>query len=178
MMQQPPSGGADQPQQQVLQQQQQQQHQLQQQQWMAMQYPPAAATMMMQQQMMAQHQYMAAYPPHPQQQQPYQQQYQQQQGSSDENKTIWIGDLHYWMDESYLNNCFGQTGEVSSLKVIRSKQTGQSEGYGFVEFCSHAAAEKILHSYNGTLMPNTEQPFRLNWATFSTGERRSDVGSD
>ncbi|PIA56380.1 hypothetical protein AQUCO_00700594v1 [Aquilegia coerulea] len=74
--------------------------------------------------------------------------------------------------------CFGQTGEVSSIKVIRNKQTSQSEGYGFVEFFSRAAAEKILQSYNGALMPNTEQPFRLNWASFSTGERRSEVGSD
>ncbi|THG06247.1 hypothetical protein TEA_025836 [Camellia sinensis var. sinensis] len=59
-----------------------------------------------------------------------------------------------------------------------SKQTGQSEGYGFIEFLSHAAAEKVLQSFNGTTMPNTEQTFRLNWATFSAGDRRSDVGSD
>ncbi|KAL5720875.1 tRNA selenocysteine 1-associated protein 1 [Ranunculus cassubicifolius] len=66
---------------------------------------------------------------------------------------------------------------LSSIKVIRNKQTGQSEGYGFVEFYAHSSAEKILQNYNGALMPNTEQPFRLNWASFSTGERRTDVGS-
>lgn len=27
-------------------------------------------------------------------------------------------------------------------------------------------------------MPNTEQPFRLNWATFSNSDKRSDNGSD
>lgn len=27
-------------------------------------------------------------------------------------------------------------------------------------------------------MPNTEQPFRLNWASFSTSDRRTDAGSD
>ncbi|KAF5176665.1 Polyadenylate-binding protein rbp47 [Thalictrum thalictroides] len=147
-------------------------------------YPAAAATMMMQHQMMSQ-QYPQQYMPYPQHQQQQQQHYQQQQqqgggggGSAEENKTIWIGDLHYWMDETYLNSCFGQTGEVSSIKVIRNKQTAQSEGYGFVEFISRAAAEKILQSYNGALMPSTEQPFRLNWASFSTGERRSEVGSD
>ena len=31
--------------------------------------------------------------------------------------------------------------QVVAIKVIRNKQTGQSEGYGFVEFYSHAAAE-------------------------------------
>lgn len=69
--------------------------------------------------------------------------------------------------------------QVLSVKVIRNKQTGQSERYGFVEFNSHATAEKVLQSYNGTMMLNAEQPFRLNWAGFSTGEKRAaDPGSD
>ncbi|KAI8013452.1 Polyadenylate-binding protein RBP47 [Camellia lanceoleosa] len=53
-----------------------------------------------------------------------------------------------------------------------------SQRYGFIEFVSHAAAEKVLQSFNGTIMPNTEQTFRLNWAGFSTGDRRVDAGSD
>jgi len=62
--------------------------------------------------------------------------------------------------------------------VIRNKQTGQSEGYGFVEFYTHTAAEKVLHTFSGHIMPNTDQPFRLNWASFSMGDRRTDVASD
>ena len=68
--------------------------------------------------------------------------------------------------------------QVASIKVIRNKQTGFSEGYGFVEFLSHAAAEKVLQSYTCIPMPNTDQPFRLNWATFSMGDKRSNNGSD
>ncbi|PSS31404.1 Polyadenylate-binding protein [Actinidia chinensis var. chinensis] len=147
-----------------------------QQQWVAMQYPAGAAMVMQHQMMPPPH-----YPPHylpyhhhhylPQQNQP-------QPGSNGENKTIWVGDLHNWMDEDYLNSCFASTGEVTSIKVIRNKQTGLSEGYGFVEFFSHAAADKILQNYTGKTMPNTEQPFRLNWATFSMGDKRSNNGSD
>ncbi|KAJ8628702.1 hypothetical protein MRB53_022025 [Persea americana] len=161
-------------------------------QWVAMQYPASAM-------MMAHH-----YPPH--NLVAYHQQ-SHRQGSTDENKTIWVGDLHYWMDENYLHSCFAQTGEVGhfksvvlspssslilwgarkklghsiqvvSIKVIRNKQTGQSECYGFVEFLSHPTAENVLQSYNSATMPNTEQPFRLNWASFSSGDRRSDVSSD
>ncbi|GLT98340.1 hypothetical protein SLE2022_158490 [Rubroshorea leprosula] len=154
------------------------------QQWMgAMQYPAAAMVMMQQQMMMYPHHYMAynqhfQYQQYQQKQQLQQQFSQKQQGSADEVKTIWIGDLLHWMDEAYLHSCFSQTGEVSSVKVIRNKQTSQSEGYGFVEFYSHAAAEKVLQSYSGSFMPNTEQPFRLNWASFSANDRRSDTGSD
>ncbi|XBH92603.1 hypothetical protein VPH35_083693 [Triticum aestivum] len=100
------------------------------------------------------------------------------QPGQEENKTIWVGDLHYWMDENYLHTCFGYTGEVVAIKVIRNKQTGQSEGYGFVEFYSHAAAEKVLDGFAGHIMPNTDQPFRINWASFSMGDRRSDIASD
>ncbi|CAA6664983.1 unnamed protein product [Spirodela intermedia] len=153
-----------------------------------MSYP--AATMVMQHQMMGvggpppppqfaphylPYHHVAPVPPQYHQQQMQQ---PQQQGSAEENRTIWVGDLHYWMDENYLQHCFGHTGEVVLVKVIRNKQTGQSEGYGFVEFYSHAAAEKVLQSFNGMIMPNTDQLFRINWATFSMGDRRSEVSSD
>ncbi|KAG2333685.1 hypothetical protein Bca52824_004865 [Brassica carinata] len=108
---------------------------------------------------------------------------QQQQGgyhhpqTLEEVRTLWIGDLQYWVDENYLSSCFSQTGELVSVKVIRNKITGQPEGYGFIEFVSHAAAERTLQTYNGTLMPGTEVAFRLNWASFGSGQK-VDAGPD
>ncbi|GER49873.1 polyadenylate-binding protein RBP47 [Striga asiatica] len=168
------------------QQQQQQQQQLQQQQqwaamqqyqqqWMAMQYP----AVVMHQNMMYNQHYVPYYPHH-QHQFPQPRQSNQIQSSGEDNKTIWIGDLLPWMDEAYLNSCFSQTGEVVSVKIIRNRHTGQSERYGFIEFSSHTAAETALQGYNGTTMPNADQPFRLNWAAFSGGggDRRPEAGSD
>ncbi|KAF2304976.1 hypothetical protein GH714_000835 [Hevea brasiliensis] len=117
----------------------------------------------------------AAAPPQQQQFQHAQQQQPGQPASADEIRTLWIGDLQYWMDENYLHSCFAHTGEVVSVKVIRNKQTGQVEGYGFIEFTSHGPAERILQTYNGTPMPNGEQNFRLNWASFSGGDKRDDT---
>ncbi|KAG1368298.1 Polyadenylate-binding protein RBP45 [Cocos nucifera] len=123
--------------------------------------------------------------PPPQQFQPQQPQMQYpapaaapQPASADEIRTLWIGDLQYWMDENYLYGCFVQTGEVLSVKIIRNKQTGQSEGYGFIEFATRATADRVLQTYNGQMMPNVEQTFRLNWATSGSGERRGDEGAD
>ncbi|KAM7266636.1 hypothetical protein ACFE04_004533 [Oxalis oulophora] len=165
-------------------------------------YPPAAPTaaMVMQHHMMPGQHYPPPPPPpppHHQHYMAYHHQYQhppqivvaspQHQGSNTsinggggggENKTIWVGDLHHWMDENYLHTCFASTAEIASIKVIRNKQTGLTEGYGFVEFLTHATAEKVLQNYPGIAMPNTEQPFRLNWATFSTGDKRSDNAPD
>ncbi|XP_039035922.1 polyadenylate-binding protein RBP45C-like [Hibiscus syriacus] len=97
---------------------------------------------------------------------------------SGEIRSLWIGDLQPWMDENYLISIFAQTGEMVSAKVIRNKQTDLPEGYGFIEFVSRAAAERILQSYNGVPMPSAEQNFRLNWASLGSGEKRQDEGHD
>ncbi|RZC66580.1 hypothetical protein C5167_010263 [Papaver somniferum] len=73
-----------------------------------MQYPGDAATMVMPHQMISQH-----YPTHimgfyHQQQQRH---IEESFSSSEENKTIWSSDLHYWMDENYVH-----TGEVINIK--------------------------------------------------------------
>ena len=96
----------------------------------------------------------------------------------DEIRSLWIGDLQYWMDENYVFSCFATSGEVVSVKIIRNKQTNLSEGYGFVEFVNRAAAERTLATYNGTVMPQTEQAFRLNWASLGAGQRRQDDSTD
>lgn len=64
--------------------------------------------------------------------------------------------------------------QLVNVKIIRNKQTGQSEGYGFIEFSSRASAERILQTYNNTLMPNVEQNYRLNWAAYGSGEKRGE----
>jgi hypothetical protein len=42
---------------------------------------------------------------------------QNQPTSAEEVRTLWIGDLQYWMDENYLFNCFAQAGEVNKLQL-------------------------------------------------------------
>jgi len=93
----------------------------------------------------------------------------------DEIRTLWIGGLQYWMDETYLSqHCFAYTQDLLSLKIIRNKQTGQPEGYGFLEFASHAAAQMALQNYNGLQMPMSDQFYRLNCATVDIGEKRPE----
>uniref|UniRef100_A0A0E0EC23 RRM domain-containing protein n=1 Tax=Oryza meridionalis TaxID=40149 RepID=A0A0E0EC23_9ORYZ len=115
-----------------------------------------------------------APPPPPQQQQYGAQMAGGPAPGGDEIRSLWIGDLQYWMDESYLSNAFAPMGQqVTSVKVIRNKQSGHSEGYGFIEFQSHAAAEYALANFNGRMMLNVDQLFKLNWASSGAGERRA-----
>ncbi|KAL5077921.1 hypothetical protein RYX36_016905 [Vicia faba] len=103
---------------------------------------------------------------------------QAQSATVDEVRALWISDLQYWMDKNYLYQCFSHTSEVGSVKVIRNKQTNQSEGYGLLEFTSHSGDERVLQSFNGTIMPNGGQNFRLNWASFSSSEKRHNDSRD
>ncbi|KAG8060632.1 hypothetical protein GUJ93_ZPchr0002g26821 [Zizania palustris] len=86
----------------------------------------------------------------------------------DEVKTLWIGDLQAWKDENYIYNCF-----VQSAKLIRDKQSGQLQRYGFVEFISHATADQVFQTYNGQMMLNVKMVFRLNWV--NAGEKCDDT---
>eukprot|EP00898_Chlorokybus_atmophyticus_P000822 jgi/Chlat1/1740/Chrsp13S02170 len=96
-----------------------------------------------------------------------------------ESRTLWIGDLPWWMDEAYLTQLLNSAArEVNGVKVMRNKLTGQPEGYGFIECASHASAERILATYNGQPVTGTEYVFRLNWATFGIGEKRPADGSN
>jgi RNA recognition motif-containing protein len=89
-----------------------------------------------------------------------------------------MGDLAYWMGESYLLSLFASTGEVLSAKIIRNKVTGYSEGYGFVEFTNNLAAQKVLQTYNGVPITGTDQFFKLNWASHSGGQQHGGSGNN
>ena len=44
-----------------------------------------------------------------------------------------------------------------SVKLIRNRSTGASEGYAFLEFRTHETADNILKSFNGQPIPGTDQ---------------------
>lgn len=52
-------------------------------------------------------------------------------------RSLWLGDLSQWMDEAFLFNLFVGTGQLVSVKLIRNRTTGVSEGYAFLEFRTH-----------------------------------------
>ncbi|KAK3124270.1 hypothetical protein QOZ80_7BG0584180 [Eleusine coracana subsp. coracana] len=86
-------------------------------------------------------------------------------GGPDEARSLWIGGLLPWMNEDYLYSCFTRVPELVSIVVRRNKHTGQSTGFGFLNFADHSTADHVLQSYNGQKMPNAKRDFRLKWHT-------------
>ena len=70
------------------------------------------------------------------------------------------------------SNCF-----LWPRQMHRNRTTSLHEGYGFVEFKTHKAADSILNSLNGKQIPGTTQCWRLNWATFGIRDKRSIVAA-
>jgi len=57
---------------------------------------------------------------------------------------IYVGNLHFNVNEDELRKAFEEYGEVSSVKIISDKYSGRSKGFGFVEMQNDKEALKRL----------------------------------
>ena len=63
---------------------------------------------------------------------------------------IYVGSLHFKMNEAELKEIFEEYGEVTSAKIIIDKYSGKSKGFGFVEMPNEAEAKKAIEELNGS----------------------------
>lgn len=90
--------------------------------------------------------------------------------------TIWMGDLEPYMDEMFIKRAFETSGEnIVSVKVIRNKATGQTLGYGFIEFANSTSARDAMLKLNGKLIPGAPtRRFKLNHASYGKDSTSSN----
>ena len=65
---------------------------------------------------------------------------------------VYIGHLPKGFEEEELKKFFTQFGGVSKLRVSRSKKTGRSKGYAFLEFEDKEVADIAVKTMDGYLM--------------------------
>jgi hypothetical protein len=65
---------------------------------------------------------------------------------------LFVGNLAYSTTDERIQQAFAQFGEVVSATVIMDRATGQSRGFGFVEFANEASARTAIESMNGTVL--------------------------
>ncbi len=62
---------------------------------------------------------------------------------------IYVGSIHFKMNEAELKEVFEEYGEVTSAKIIIDKYSGKSKGFGFVEMPNEEEAKKAIEELNG-----------------------------
>ena len=62
---------------------------------------------------------------------------------------IYVGNLPHKATEDELRQAFAEFGQVTEVRLIMDKFSGESRGFGFVEMPSKAEAEKAIEQMNG-----------------------------
>lgn len=75
---------------------------------------------------------------------------------------IYIGNLEYGVSEDKLKEVFSEFGEVSSVKLITDKYSGQSKGFGFIDMPDNGEADTAITTLNGKALNG--RPIKVNEA--------------
>ena len=62
---------------------------------------------------------------------------------------IYVGNLAYNATEDELRSAFGAFGQVTSVKIVRDRETGRSRGFAFVEMEDGEGAQNAVAQMNG-----------------------------
>ena len=64
---------------------------------------------------------------------------------------IFISNISFKVREPALQELFATYGEVTSVRIIKDKETRRSKGYGFVEMANDSEALAAINALNGTI---------------------------
>jgi RNA recognition motif-containing protein len=62
---------------------------------------------------------------------------------------IYVGNLSYDVTEQELEEAFKAFGQVTSVRILKDKFSGQSKGFGFVEMPRKAEGQAAISGLNG-----------------------------
>lgn len=63
-------------------------------------------------------------------------------------KKLYVGNLSYNLSSSELTEVFNVVGKVKSVKIVTDRETGKSNGYGFVEMETPESAKEAVEKLN------------------------------
>jgi cold-inducible RNA-binding protein len=63
-------------------------------------------------------------------------------------RKLYVGNLPYETGETELQELFGRSGNVESVRVMRDMATGRARGFAFVEMSSDDEAQKAITELN------------------------------
>ena len=69
---------------------------------------------------------------------------------------LYVGNLSYSTTENDLRTLFAEAGVVTTVALIKDRETGSSKGFAFVEMATQAEAETAIKKFNGYAMGSRE----------------------
>jgi RNA recognition motif-containing protein len=72
------------------------------------------------------------------------------------NSKLYVGNLSYSSTEEDLRDLFAQAGTVTSVALIKDRDSGRSKGFAFVEMSNQAEAQKAIEMFNGRSLSDRE----------------------
>jgi polyadenylate-binding protein len=92
-----------------------------------------------------------------------------------QSASLFVGDLHPDVTESFLFDIFKNVGSVASIRVCRDHMNRQSLGYAYVNYHNVGDAERALEIHNFHVMKG--KPCRIMWSQRDPALRKSGVGN-
>ena len=74
---------------------------------------------------------------------------------------LYVGNLPYDTTEDAIREMFAQSGTVTSVALIKDRDTGQSKGFAFVEMSTQREAQAAMSSLNGRMIGDRELKVNL-----------------
>ena len=69
---------------------------------------------------------------------------------------IYVGNLSKSTTEEDIKTLFAQAGAVSTVEVVKDRDSGQSKGFAFVTMTSQADADKAISMFNAYSLASNE----------------------
>ena len=89
---------------------------------------------------------------------------------------IYVGNLSYDVAESDLEQAFGAFGQVTSVNILKDRQTGESKGFGFVEMAQVSEGQAAIKEMNGKELMGRE--LKVDQAKERPAQGRGGFGRD
>jgi RNA recognition motif-containing protein len=62
---------------------------------------------------------------------------------------IYVGNISSQLTEEEINEAFAAYGELTSVRIIKDRYTGEPRGFGFIEMPKKTEAEAAITGLNG-----------------------------
>jgi RNA recognition motif-containing protein len=93
---------------------------------------------------------------------------------------LYIGNLSHTITEAELQTLFAKAGQVTGLALIRDHETGDSQGFAFIEMSTQVEAEQAISMFNGSTLSDREMRVKLTkfYEDHSSGFKQGNRGQN